>query len=140
MTAPDFIDTNIILRHLTRDNPDQSERARRLWEAVEAGTTAVETIESVIVEATQVLSSRVTYNLPRSEVARLLVALLRLPGFRLPHKPIMIQAFAIWQLHSQIDFVDALQAAHVERRRAKVITSFDRDFDRVTTIVRAEPS
>ena len=38
-----------------------------------------------------------------------------------------------------IDFVDALMVAHMEREGIQSIVSFDRDFDKIRTITRREP-
>ena len=54
---PRPVDTNIIIRHITRDDPQLAQRARVFLQQVESGTEEVLLTEGVLVEAVQVLSS-----------------------------------------------------------------------------------
>src|SRR3712207_1161720 len=139
MPEPLLIDTNVIIRHLTNDAPELAERARAIWKQVEAGTQTVETFESVIVEAVQVLFSRVAYHLTRAEVQRLLVSLLGLPGFKVARKRLLLRALDLFVTFPALDFVDVLAVAYAEHRSEKTITSFDRAFDCLPSINRFEP-
>jgi len=130
-----FLDTNVIIRYLTQDNPDQAAQARNLFEHAGRGEHILCLSESVIVEAVNVLSSRVTYNLPRNEVARHLGNILSLRGFKFPAKRTYHRALELWVGTPQVrDFVDALSVAHAERLKISTIASFDSDFDRFPTI------
>jgi uncharacterized protein len=130
-----LLDTNVIIRYLTQDNPDQAVRARNLFEQAERGEHILFVSESVIVEAVNVLSSRVTYNLPRNEVARHLGNILSLRGFKFPAKRTYHRALDLWVSTPQVrDFVDALSVAHAERLKASTLASFDSDLDRFPTI------
>ena len=134
----EFLDTNIFLRFLTGDDPDRSASASALFERVELAELTVTTSESVVVEIVQVLSSKVLYNAPRSEIRHQLRKVLSLPGLVLPHKRSYLRALDIYSA-TNLDFVDAISTAHVERAHAGRIISYDRDFDRIEGIVRAEP-
>jgi predicted nucleic acid-binding protein len=59
------LDTNVLLRYLTDDDPDHAERALRLLQRVEAGERSVLLTEGVLIEIVQVLASKRLYNLPR---------------------------------------------------------------------------
>jgi predicted nucleic acid-binding protein len=134
-----FLDTNPIIRYLTQDNPDQSARARALFEQAGRGEITLYVSESVVVEAVNVLSSRVTYQLPRQEVARHLGNILALAGFKIPAKQTYLRALDLWVSTPQVrDFVDALSVAHAERLKIPTIASFDTDFDRFPTIKRLQ--
>ena len=140
MPDPVFLDTNPIIRYLTQDNPDQAARARSLFERAAQGELALYLSESVVVEIVQVLSSRVTYNLPRSEVERHLLNVFSLRGFRIPQRNTYRRALELWVATPQVrDFVDCLSVAHMERGRIATIASFDEDFDRFQQIKRQEP-
>lgn len=134
----EFLDTNIFLRYLTGDDPDRSASASRLFERVGRAEFTVTTSESVIVEIVQVLSSKVLYNAPRPEVRDQLRKVLSLGRLVLPHKRSYLRALDIYAA-TNLDFVDAISAAHVERAHAGRIVSFDRDLDRLSGIVRSEP-
>src|SRR5918911_570888 len=45
-----FLDTNFIIRFLTKDNPDQAERAYRIFQQLETGALTATTCEGVLVE------------------------------------------------------------------------------------------
>jgi len=98
----------------------------------------VTTSEAVIVEVVYVLSSRALYNLPRTDIRFHLTNIISLRGLKLPHKRTYLRALALYA-GTNMDFVDALNVAHMERQRIATIVSFDRDFDSVPGIHRREP-
>ena len=134
----EFLDTNIFLRYLTGDDPDRSAAAATLFERAGQAEFTVTTSESVIVEIVQVLSSKVLYNAPRPEIRHQLRKVLSLRGLVLPHKRSYLRALDVY-CATNLDFVDAISAAHVERAHGGRILSFDSDFDRIEGIVRTEP-
>lgn len=64
-----FIDTDVIIRLLTQDDPVKQDEAALLFEEVRAGTLKVAAPYTVIADAVYVLSSPRLYNLPRDQVA-----------------------------------------------------------------------
>ena len=137
--APQFVDTNIVIRYLTQDNPDQSKRSYQFLQRIQSGQLIATTSESVVVEMVQVLSSKALYNLPRPTIRQRLLPILRLRGLRVPQKRRVMRALDLYVAHRFLDFVDALSAAQVEQTQGMRIVSFDRDFDRVPGVVRDEP-
>ena len=133
-----FLDTNVILRFLTKDHPEQSMAALALLEQLADGRLAATTSESVIVEVVQVLSSRALYSLSRAEVMKHVRAVLGLKGLKLPGKGIYRAALDIYS-STNVDFVDALTAAQMKHRGIATILSFDRHFDRLPGVRREEP-
>src|SRR6266542_3941190 len=112
--APQFVDTNVIIRYLTQDNPDQSRRSYEFLQRIQSGQLAATTSESVVVEVVQVLASKTLYNLPRSIIRQRLQPILRLRGLRVLQKRRIIRALDLYVAHPFLDFVDALSAAEVE--------------------------
>lgn len=51
MTDLSLLDTNLILRHVLDDLPDQSSRAHALFERIERGERRVRVTDTVIFEA-----------------------------------------------------------------------------------------
>lgn len=133
-----FLDTNVIIRYLTQDNPDHARRSRQLLQQLETEAVAATTSEAVIVELVYVLSSTALYNLPRREIRTHLTTVLSLPGLKLPHKAVYLRALDLYA-SSSLDFTDALNMAHMERAGITTIMSFDQHFDRVPGITRKEP-
>jgi len=108
--APQFVDTNVIIRYLTQDNPDQSRRAYQFLRGIQAGQLTATTSESVVVEVVQVLASKTLYNLPRSTIRDRLLPILRLRGLKVPQKRRVMRALDLYVAHPFLDFVDALTA------------------------------
>lgn len=135
-----FLDTNPIIRYLTQDNPDQAAGARALFEQAARGDVTLYVSESVVVEVVNVLSSRVTYHLPRPEVQRHLGNIFSLKGFKIPAKQTYRRALELWVNTPQVrDIVDVLSVSQAERLKIPTVASFDEDFDRFPTIKRLEP-
>jgi predicted nucleic acid-binding protein len=138
MPPLDYLDTNVFIRHITQDDLQMAQQARALFKQLETGQVTATTCEGVIVEVVQVLSSRVLYNLPRPQIRQHLGNLLSLKGLRLPRKGVYLRALDLYA-SSNLDFVDALIVAHMQRDRSSVVVSFDQDFDRLPQVVRREP-
>ena len=135
-----FLDTNVILRYLTRDDEDKAQACFELFQRVEQGEEEVFTCEAIVTEVVYVLSSsRAPYRLRHEEVRARLVPILTLRGLRLPQKRVYLSALDLYASSPFLDFEDALAVAHMERRGMREILSYDRDFDRVEVVQRVEP-
>ena len=138
MTTP-FIDTDVIVRLLTGDDPEKQASSASLFEQVQAGTLEAAAPDTVIADAVYVLSSPRLYNLPRSEVRELLTPLVRLKGFKVKNRRVVLKALDLYG-SMNIDFGDAFIAASMEQAGSKIVYSYDTDFDGITGIERIEPS
>lgn len=133
-----FLDTNVILRYLTRDNKEQAERSYQFLEKVREGSIEVTTCEAVFAEVVYVLSSKTLYNASRNQVRDHLQPILEMKGLRLPQKRIYVRALDVYS-STNLDFPDALVVAHMEHRGISTVVSFDKHFDRIPNITRQEP-
>ena len=131
MTA--FVDTNVLIRHLTGDPPAQARRATRYLERAEALLLP----DLILAEVAYVLES--FYEGARVEVARTLRAVLGFPAIRVLDVELLQRAVEVYEVH-RLDFADAYLVASAERTGIGVIASFDRSIDRVGTVRREEPS
>ncbi len=135
-----FLDTNVILRYLTRDDEAKAEACYQLFQRVSQGEEELFTCEAIVTEVVYVLSShRAPYRLGHEEIRARLVPILTLRGLRLPQKRVYIRALDIYASLPFLDFEDALAAAHMERRGVTEIVSYDKDFDLVAGLQRVEP-
>ena len=137
MTEP-YVDTDVLIRLLTGDDPRKQGDAAALFEAVETGMLVLRAPDTVIADAVFVLSSSKWYALPRSQVAALLTPLVRLTNFRVDNKRVVLQALAIYA-STRLDFGDAMIVAAMQQDRSPRLYSYDRGFDRVPGIMREEP-
>lgn len=134
----EFLDANIFIRHLTRDDPQKAQACFALFQRAERNEVELTTSESVIAEVVYVLSSRATYDVPRADIRALLYPLVMLPGLKLPHRRMYLRALDIYA-STKLDFEDALTVAHMERLHITQVVSYDRDFDGLQGITRREP-
>jgi predicted nucleic-acid-binding protein len=108
------VDTNVIVRLLTADDPDQTRQARRLFE-----TEAVFLPKTVLLEAEWVL--RRLYRLGTLQVANALGRLIALPNVQCEDEPAVRKALDL--KHAGMDFADALHFA--SRWTASRFATFD---------------
>ena len=135
-----FLDTNVIVRYLTRDDEDKAQACYQLFQRVHRGEEELVTCEAIVTEVVYVLASpRAPYRLSHEEIRARLVPILTLRGLRLPQRSVYIRALDIYASSQFLDFEDALVVAHMERQRVTEIVSYDRDFDRMAGVHRAEP-
>ncbi len=109
-----FLDTNILLRHLTQDNPVQSKASTSLLKRVEQGEESVVTSDLVVAETVFILQSK-RYGLSPEAIRNALGPLLSLPGVRLSDKSLYRRAFDLYCAKG-ISFVDAYNAVFMEAR------------------------
>jgi predicted nucleic acid-binding protein len=133
-----FIDANVFIRHLTRDDPKKAQACLELFQQAQKKEIILITSESVIAEVVYVLSSKRLYNLPREEIRKLLYPLLSLPGLKLTNRKTHLHALDLYATYP-LDFEDALTVAQMKRRKISEIYSYDRHFDQVAGITRLEP-
>ncbi len=135
-----FLDTNVILRYLTRDDEVKAEACYQLFERASRGEEILVTCEAIVAEVVYVLSSpRAGYQLNRRDIAARLFPILSLRGLKLPQKHLYIDALNIYASSAALDFEDALAIAHMKHQGITEIISYDKDFDNIIDIQRLEP-
>ena len=137
-----FIDSNIIIRYITGDNPVMATNTKNLFQRVIGGTEAVMTSEGVIHEVCAVLASPRLYNMTHKEIRDRLRALFVLPGFSIPDKDVCLVALDIYGDNQSLDdYVDAIGIARVRNGSCDGIYSYDRGISKVLGgINRLEPA
>jgi predicted nucleic acid-binding protein len=137
VTEP-FVDTDVLIRLVTGDDPQKQAEAASLFERVEAGTLRLQAPDTVIADAVFVLSSPRLYGVPREEVRAVLSALVRLPGFDVQNRAAVLDALDIYA-STKIDFGDALIVASMRLAGSLTLFSYDEGFDRLEGIDRQRP-
>lgn len=133
-----YIDTDVIIRLLTGDDPQKRKNATALFEKIAQDEVILSAPDTVIADAVYVLSSPNLYHLPRTEIRNLLVTLLRYPCFKVENKQSVIKALDFYA-DLNIDFGDALLAVLTLQSQGKLIYSYDHDFNKIKGIIRKEP-
>ena len=128
-----FLDTNVVIRHLTGDPPEQARRASAFL------ATADELLlpDLIVAEVVYVLES--FYEVERARVAELVRAVIAFPAIVVVDVPLLLRAVEVYELE-RIDFAEAYLVASAEASGVGAIASFDRSIDRVSTVQRIEPT
>lgn len=127
-----FVDTNVLVRHLTGDPPETAERATAYL-----GTERdLLLTDLVAAETVYVLES--FYEAPREQVAQALRSLIAFDSIICVDPALLLRAAEIYET-DRIDFAEAYLVACAESTGVGRIASFDRSIDRIDTVRRVEP-
>jgi predicted nucleic acid-binding protein len=129
-----FIDTNVIVRHLTGDPPDLAERATKFLAAARPGELRL--ADLVLAEVVYVLES--FYRVPRAQVAEYARAVVAFPAIGVDDPAMLMRAIQVYE-KDRLDFADAYLVAMAERIGIGVVASFDKAIDRMDTVQRLVP-
>ena len=127
-----FVDTNVLIRHLTGDPPGQAAQATRLLS--QAGQLLLPDL--IVAEVVYVLES--FYEVPRTRVAELVRAIIAFPAIEVADEPALLRAVEVYEVH-RLDFADAYLVAEAEISGVNAVASFDKAIERVPTVRRFEP-
>jgi predicted nucleic acid-binding protein len=133
-----FLDSHVLLRHLTNDDPGRGAACFALIRDIEQGKLSVWTSDLVIAEVVFVLSNKNTYNLSRGTIRDLLLPLINLSGIKVPNKRVYHRVFELYTT-LPLDYIDAYHVALMEMHGLTSILSYDKHFDQVMGIQRQEP-
>lgn len=127
-----FVDTNVLVRHLTGDPADLAARAT----AYLASVRELLLTDLVAAETVYVLES--FYEAHRNEVATALRSLVAFESLVCVDPALLLRAVEVYET-DRIDFAEAYLVACAESTGVGKVASFDRSIDRVDTIERIEP-
>lgn len=122
-----FVDTNIILRFLLKDNKVQYLRAVKIFEKAESGKIYLWATDIVILELIWTLKSLYRYD--RFTIREKVESLIALPNFDVLNKKFILQALQDFA-NKNIDFADAYNY-QLAKKQGKKILSFDKDFKKL---------
>lgn len=128
-----FLDTNVLIRHLTGDPLAQARRATSFLEEAEELLLP----DLIVAEVVYVLES--FYEVERERVAELVRAILGFPAIVVVDEPLLLRALEVYEVE-RLDFAEAYLVANAEATGIGAIASFDREIDRLATVRRVEPS
>ena len=128
-----FVDSNVLVRHLTGDPPEQAQQATWFLR----GAESLVVVDLVVAEVVYVLES--VYQVGRARVADLVRAILGFSAVAVPDEALLLRTLEIYEEYG-IHLAESYLAACAELSGVGVVASFDREIDRVSTIQRLEPS
>ncbi|MDA8099638.1 MAG: type II toxin-antitoxin system VapC family toxin [Nitrospiraceae bacterium] len=117
------IDTNLLVRFLTGDDPVKAADVKRLLLKAEEGSVRLLIPAVVIAELVWVLQS--FYKLDRGEIVPLLNAIVHTRGVEVGDRAIVSEAVSLYR-DSTIDFIDAWIVAYARQAGVRFVYTFDR--------------
>jgi len=127
-----FVDTNILVRHLTGDPPAMAKRAT----AFLASQPELYLADLIVAETVYVLES--FYKASRDQVASAMRSLIAMRSMITVDPALLLRAIEVYEV-DRLDFAEAYLVACAETAGLGAIASFDKAIDRVTTVTRMEP-
>jgi predicted nucleic-acid-binding protein len=128
-----FLDTNVLVRHLTGDPPAQARSAIAFLRRAEELLVP----DLIVAEVVYVLES--FYEVERQRVAELVRAIIGFPAIVVVDEPLLLRALEVYEV-DRLDFAEAYLVASAETSGVEAIASFDRAVDSIATVRRVEPS
>ena len=114
-----LIDTNVVLRHILSDDPQQAVAVKSVFDALRSGEKAALLRESVLAECVYILLHY--YEVPRPELVEKLDGVLRYPGIVNRDKHDLREALKFFSENS-IDFVDCILVAKARIGELELVT------------------
>ena len=127
-----FIDTNILVRHLTGDPADLAARSTKFLET----ERNLLLTDLVVAETLYVLES--FYEAPRVQIAETIRSLIAFDSIVTVDPALLLRAIEVYEI-DRLDFAEAYLVACAESADVGRVASFDRAIERVTSVERVEP-
>lgn len=135
--TPCLLDTNVVLRYFTRDDPEKADHARGLIERLKTVNETAITSHAVIFETAFTMQSY--YRVAKADIRDSLSAILALRGLRIDERDLLIEALELFA-DRNVSLPDAYNAVFARSRGIPCVYSWDRDFDKFSWLARHEPS
>jgi predicted nucleic acid-binding protein len=131
-----FLDTNIFLRYLTKDDEKKAYDVLELLKRVERGEEKAVTSPLVIFEV--IFTLQKYYRISREETKELLIPLINLRGLKLLHKSVFEKAL---EMYPQVDisFAGLFNYCFMLEEGITEIYSYDEDFDKLEGVQKLIP-
>jgi predicted nucleic acid-binding protein len=127
-----FVDTNVLVRHLTGDPPEMATRATAYL------GTASELLLTDLVAAETVYVLESFYETRRDQIATALRSLLGFDAIVCVDPALLLRAVEVYET-DRLVFAEAYLVACAESTGVGTIATFNRSLDRIPTVERLEP-
>ena len=114
-----LLDTNMVLRYLLNDVPEQFAVAKQVFDELRTSERTAILLESVLAECVYVL--KLHYKVPKDELAEMLDNILRYPGIVNTDKPSLREALKLYAAND-MDFVDCILVAKARIGELELVT------------------
>jgi predicted nucleic-acid-binding protein len=131
-----FADTNLFLRYLTNDIPEQADAFGKMLRDASHGDFLFLTNSLVIAEIVWTLETY--YQLGKEDIQSKVLSILNTPGLEVEDGDLILKAI-LWYADRNVDFIDAFNAAWMVHQGINTVTTFDQKhfsrFEGITTVV-----
>jgi predicted nucleic-acid-binding protein len=125
-----WLDTNVILRYLVRDNEELFQAVKPLFLRAEEGDISLYIHEITMAELVWTLESFFGYK--KEEIVQVLTRLINAEGIEVPNKEIVRNALILY-LDADVDYMDAYLASQAATSGIPTIFTLDKKhFSRLT--------
>ena len=132
-----FVDTNIFLRYLTKDDLAKFNRCREVFKKAIKGEIFLFTSKMVIAELIWTLLSY--YRVPKAEVIEKVSIIIGTRNLHIVNKAIIADSLVLYG-QKNIDYIDAYNTVFMKSQGLEKIYSYDEDFDTLNGMIeRKEP-
>jgi len=130
-----YVDTNIFIRYLTEDVPQQTDLVEKRFQQAKQGQINLIVTEFTIAEVLYVLQS--FYKMDKNQAVVKIQTIISTSWIDIKQKETVLEALLLYKTLN-IDFVDLLNWTITKKHKAKIL-SFDKDFDKLIPKLRFEP-
>ena len=130
-----FIDTNVLLRYLLEDIPEQADAVEALLLKAAQGQLTLHT--NVLVLAEIVWTCESYYQLAKEDIRNKILMILNTPGLEIADRDLITEAIFTY-VDENIDFVDAFNARWMKQQSIETIYTFDQKHYRRIQGIRAK--
>jgi predicted nucleic acid-binding protein len=130
-----FVDTNIFLRYLTKDDPTKYARCREIFKKAMEEELSLFTSEMVIAELIWTLLSY--YRVAKADVIEKVSIIISSQNLHFVNKNMIADSLVLYS-QKNIDYIDAYNAVFMKFHDLEKIYSYDEDFDAVDGMMERE--
>ena len=125
-----WLDSNIILRYLIRDNEELFQTVNPLFAKAEKGELTLCIHAITVAEVVWTLES--FYKYPKESIVNVLTKLITAEGIEVPEEEVLLNALVLY-LDANVDYIDAYLASQAASSSVPTIFTLDRKhFTRLT--------
>lgn len=115
-----FVDTNVFLRFLARDQEKQYQACRKLFKQAQENKINLITSSLVIFELIWTLVSH--YQESKNQIVEKILSLLELSNLKVENREIFFESLLLWQ-EKNIDFNDAFNFTWAQKKKIRKMES-----------------
>ena len=117
-----FIDTNVLLRYLLDDVPEQADAVESLL--LQAAQGQLTLYANALVLAEIVWTCESYYQLPKDDIKDMVLMILNTPGLEVADRDLITEAIFTYA-DENIDYIDAFNACWMKQQGIETIYTFD---------------